>query len=235
MAGDARLFALATLDRLGEAHGHEVSREAAVDRMETWAHVSQGALYSALRKCEADGLIEQVRVEQVGKFPARTVYRLTGEGRVALDRARGAAWARTGVPPDPFDLALSVSDGADPTILRPMIQQRLEDYVRTLAGLRSELETLRPRLEPTALAVFEHVILRHETEVAWHQRLLGQVDSFAVRRPTTTPAGRDSAPAPGRISPADGQLVRSRIRTGGVTDGGMSSAPVRRRGDRSSR
>ncbi len=183
MAGNARLFVLATLDRLGEAHGHEVSREAAVDRMETWAHVSQGALYSALRKCETDGLIEAVRTEQVGKFPARTVYRLTPEGQAALHQTRGSAWARIGLSPDPFDLALSVSDGCDTAELRMVIQQRLDDYTSALTGLRGELETLRPRLEPTAVAVFEHVIIRHETEVTWHERLLEQVDNFGTRRP----------------------------------------------------
>lgn len=189
MAGNARLFVLATLERLGEAHGHEVSREAAVDRMETWAHVSQGALYSALRLCEADGLIEPVRTEQVGRFPARTVYRLTPEGHAALDRTRGAAWARIGLSPDPFDLALSVSDGCDPAELRRVIRQRLDDYTDALASLRSELEAVRPRLEPTALAVFEHVIIRHETEITWHERLLEQVDGFGTRRtPTPGPA-----------------------------------------------
>lgn len=183
MAGDARLFVLATLDRLGEAHGHEVTREAAIDRTENWAHVSQGALYSALRRCETDGLIEPVRTEQVGKFPARTVYRLTGTGRDVLARSRAEAWRRIGIPPDPFDLALSVADGHDPGELGTAIQHRLEQYLEALHHLQTEFEVLRPRLEPTAVAVFEHVMLRHETEIAWHRRLLEQVDTFAIRRP----------------------------------------------------
>ena len=183
MAGDARLFVLATLDRLGEAHGHEVTREAAIDRTENWAHVSQGALYSALRRCENDGLIEPVRTEQVGRFPARTVYRLTATGRDTLTRTRSAAWRRTGLPPDPFDLALSIADGHDPQELRTAIQHRVAQYVEALDDLRKEFEVLRPRLEPTAVAVFEHVMLRHETEIAWHRRLLEQVDTFGTPRP----------------------------------------------------
>ena len=186
MAGDARLFVLATLDRLGEAHGHEVAREAAVDRMETWAHVSQGALYSALRKCEADHLVEPVRVEQVGRFPSRTVYRLTEQGRAALQVARSAAWARTGLPPDPFDLALSVSDGGDAAVLEAAIERRLADYRAALAGLHREFDALRHRLEPTAVAVFEHVMIRHETEIAWHEQLLTQVDGFTTTRSDST-------------------------------------------------
>ena len=181
MAGDARLFVLATLDRLGEAHGHEVTREAAVDRMETWAHVSQGALYSALRTCERDGLIHPVRTEQVGRFPARTVYALTDEGRAALEQAR------TGLPADPFDLALSVCDGSDPATLRPVLERRLRHYTEALTGLQGEFRARAHRLEPTAVAVFQHVMLRHQTEITWHQQLLDQVGTFGVTRPATEP------------------------------------------------
>lgn len=182
MAGDARLFVLATLDRLGEAHGHEVTREAAQDQLERWGHVSQGALYSALRRCEATGLVTDVRVEQVGRFPARTIYRLTDAGRAALQEARTTAWRRTGLPADPFDLALSVSDGGDPAVLREVVEQRLTDYTRALAVLRSEFDALHERLEPTAVAVFEHSLMRHETEIAWHRRLLERVDGFGTAR-----------------------------------------------------
>lgn len=182
MAGDARLFVLATLDRLGEAHGHEVAREAAQDRMDTWAHVSQGSLYAALRKCANDGLVVEVRVERVGRFPARTVYRLTDAGRTALAQSRSIAWARVGLPSDPFDLALSVSDGSDPDTLRSLVQGRLEGYLAALTELRQEFSALQGRLEPTAVAVFEHVMLRHETEIAWHRRLLEQVGDFGSSR-----------------------------------------------------
>lgn len=193
MASDARLFVLATIGRLGEAHGHEVAREAAADQMESWAHVSAGALYSALRRCETDGLVEAVRTEQVGRFPARTVYRLTTEGEQALDRARAEAWARTGLSPDPFDVALSISDGCDPGVLRPVIERRLGEYESALSALRGQAAQMRGRLEPTAVAVLDHVVLRHETEVAWHRQLLARVDTFATRRdpvPTGTASAR---------------------------------------------
>ena len=173
--------------QLVEAHGHEVTREAAVDRMETWAHVSQGALYSALRTCERDGLVSPERTEQVGRFPERTVYALTDDGRTALVQARTAALARTGLPADPFDLALSVSDGRDPAILQAVIEQRVQDYTQALTGLQHEFQGLVHRVEPTAIAVFQHVMLRHQTEITWHKQLLGQVEAFSTSRPATEP------------------------------------------------
>jgi DNA-binding PadR family transcriptional regulator len=184
MAGDARLFVLATLARLGEAHGHEVTREAVTDRVEQWAHVSTGALYSALRKLEQDGLIEGVRTEQVGRYPQRTVYAVTAAGHAELERARIAAWLTTGLPSDPFDLALSVSDGSDVDGLRAAISHRLDGYVKARAALEKEVEQeIGPYLEPTAAAVIRHMLMRYDTEIAWHHELLRDVESFGAPRP----------------------------------------------------
>ena len=184
MAGDARLFVLATLARLGEAHGHEVVREAVTDRVEQWAHVSTGALYSAVRKLEHDGLIEGVRTEQAGRYPTRTVYAVTAAGRTALRDGLGAAWDAIGLPSDPFDLALSVSDGADVAALRSAIARRLEGYERARAALAEEVERrLAPYLEPTAAAVVRHMLLRYDTEITWHRTLLDEVGSFGTPRP----------------------------------------------------
>jgi DNA-binding PadR family transcriptional regulator len=183
MAGDARLFVLATLARLGEAHGHEVTREAATDRVEQWAHVSAGALYSALRKLETDGLIEGVRTEQVGRYPQRTVYAVTAAGQAELDATRTKAWHAVGLPSDPFDLALTVSDGADVDALRAAITARLAGYEKARAELAGDAEQLRPYLEPTAAAVIRHVQLRYDTEIAWHRELLRDVATFGTPRP----------------------------------------------------
>lgn len=184
MAGDARLFVLATLARLGEAHGHEVNREAVTDRVEQWAHVSTGALYSALRKLEHDGLIEGVRTEQSGRYPTRTVYAVTDAGRAALRTGLDGAWHAIGLPTDPFDLALSVSDGADVDALRAALTHRLAAYEQARDALAREVEQqLRPYLEPTALAVIRHMLMRYDTEIAWHRELLDEVDTFGTPRP----------------------------------------------------
>lgn len=50
------------------------------------------------------------------------------------------------------------------------------------AELRKEFDALHDQLEPTAIAVFQHSPMRHETEITWHQHLLDQVDSFSTPR-----------------------------------------------------
>lgn len=61
---------------------------------------------------------------------------------------------------------------------REVLQRRLAAHRDARQGLRAELERLRPRLAPTAPAVVEHVLVRHETDVRWHPRRLEQVDSL---------------------------------------------------------
>lgn len=182
MAGDARLFVLATVDRLGEAHGHEIMREADIDHVDEWAHVSTGSIYSAVRKLQVEGCITGVRSEQMGKYPARTVYQLTLTGTQALHDARAEALYAAGLPTDPFDLALSLSDGLPADVLEAALRARLEWYEQEQSQRLAALDQLSHRLEPTARAVFEHMLVRLQTEIDWHISLLKDVGSFETRR-----------------------------------------------------
>src|SRR5260370_20128732 len=84
-------------------YGHQIRRDARVDRTELWSEVKPGSLYSALHRMQAEGLIEPVRTEQQGNLPERTVYAITGEGRREL-RALRAGAAPGGTPrPGPAD------------------------------------------------------------------------------------------------------------------------------------
>ena len=73
-----RLMVLGVLAQHGPRHGHEIRRTAEITNVGEWGGVSVGALYRELRLMEAEGLVEPVRTEQVGRRPARTVYSITG-------------------------------------------------------------------------------------------------------------------------------------------------------------
>ena len=71
-------------------HGYDVRRELLSWNADEWANVAPGSIYHALRKLAEEGLLEEVATEQVGARPARTTYRIDGQGR---RRVRGAAAA----------------------------------------------------------------------------------------------------------------------------------------------
>src|SRR5579875_1806477 len=109
-----RLMALGTLASHGPLHGHQIRRLAEVSDDGRWGGVSVGALYRELRLMEGEGLIRAIRTEQVGRRPARTVYSITGEGKLELALLRERAFRSQEVGPDPLGVALTFAmHGAD--------------------------------------------------------------------------------------------------------------------------
>src|SRR6202451_2473663 len=105
-------------------YGHQIRRDARVDRAELWSEVKPGSLYAALHRLQNEGLIEPVRTEQHGNLPARTVYAITGEGRRELRALRAEALREVALRPDPVDLALAMSADLDEDALRGFFASR---------------------------------------------------------------------------------------------------------------
>jgi DNA-binding PadR family transcriptional regulator len=163
--GDAtRLFVLAELARRGQAHGHELRREAQIGRTELWTDVGIGAIYSTLRRLEADGLIQEVRS---GRMPERTIYAISTEGRRELSVLRDAMLRRVTVSADPFDLAFSYAEDLPAQDLHAVIADRitaLQAHVEHLEHQRSAAGDHRDQL------LFDHLLARLHAELRWHRK-----------------------------------------------------------------
>jgi DNA-binding PadR family transcriptional regulator len=164
-----RLFILGALAKHGPMYGHQLRRDARIDRAETWSEVRPGSLYSALHRLAAEGLIEALRTEQDGQFPARTVYGITAEGHRELRVLRAEALQEIRLQPDPVDLALTMSGDLSEDALRGYI----EDRIRVLSARASQLDHHRERIWPDQTVaddlVIEHARLRVHAEISWHQ------------------------------------------------------------------
>ena len=134
---------LGALARRGPMYGHQIRRDARMDRADLWSDVRPGSLYGALHRLAAEGLIEPVRTEQSGRWPARTVYAITAEGRRELLVLRAEALSEVALRPDPVDLALVMSGDLDPAELRGHI----EDRIRVL-GAQAAFHAHQGKLAP---------------------------------------------------------------------------------------
>lgn len=170
---------LAALARHGPMYGHQIRRDARIDRTELWSEVKPGSLYLALHKLEAEGLIEPVRTEQQGKMPARTVFAITAEGRRELRALRAEALRDVVLRPDPVDLALAVSADLDEDSLRGFIASRREALSSRMASLAREREQKWPDQTPADDLIMDHLIARIETEVRWHDTVLDRIGKLA--------------------------------------------------------
>jgi DNA-binding PadR family transcriptional regulator len=174
-----KLFVLGALARHGPMYGHQIRRDARIDRTELWSDVKPGSLYLALHTLEAEGLIEPVRTEQEGNRPARTVYAITAEGRRELRVLRAEALREVALRPDPVDLALAVSDDLDEDTLREFVSSRREVLSSRLASLAHERRQRWPDQTATDDLIMDHLIARLETEVRWHETVLDRVGKLA--------------------------------------------------------
>jgi len=162
---------LGTLARHGPRHGHEIRRLAEVTNVGEWGGVSVGALYRELRTMEGEGLVEAVRTEQVGRRPARTVYAITGEGRLELGMLREQAIKGIHWWPDPLGVALSfASAGTDREELASWLRSRRETFALIVAQLADDRERMVAKgwLDPFQATVMYRGQLHAEAEVRWH-------------------------------------------------------------------
>ncbi len=175
-----RLFVLGALAKHGPMYGHQLRRDARLDRADMWSDVRPGSLYGALHRLAAEGLIEPVRTEQAGNLPARTVYAITAEGQRELRVLRAEALAEVGLRPDPVDLALAMSADLDEDTLRGYVQDRISALTAQAARCRHYADRAWPDQTIADDLVAEHARLRIEAELAWHQLVLDRIGKLTA-------------------------------------------------------
>lgn len=166
-------------------HGHQIRREAQIDRTELWADVKPGSLYGALHRLVAEGAIEVVRTEQSGG-PARTVYAITTVGRQELAAQRDQALRETRLRPDPVDLALHYTTDLAEEELRALISDRRAALAAELATWEHERERVQQYLHGLEPMTFAHTAVRLRAEIDWHDQLLDQLPKLLAEREATT-------------------------------------------------
>jgi DNA-binding PadR family transcriptional regulator len=223
---------LGTLSQHGPRHGHEIRRIAEVTDVVEWGGVSVGALYRELRSMEAEGLVEALRTERVGRRPARTVYAITRDGGLELALLRGQAIRNTQISPDSLGVALSFAeDGADLDELASWLRSRREIFALRAAGLEADRNRLVAKgyLGPLRAAVMYRSQLHAETEVLWHDefaKILGELPPEEL-----TAGQRIPAPAPDGEDTPDGTGARPATRAARPEAEAARAEGRRRRGD----
>jgi DNA-binding PadR family transcriptional regulator len=169
-----RLMALGTLASHGPQHGHQIRRTAEVTNAGEWGGVSVGALYRELRLMAAEGLVTELRTEQVGRRPARTVYEITDQGRLELAVLRERALRDLRMAPDPVGVALTFSGtGDDPAEFASWMAARRDMIELARRAVAADRERLVAKgfISPLVAAVMRRSELAMEAELRWHEEL----------------------------------------------------------------
>ncbi len=119
-----RLFLLSCFAEMGPTHGHRLRLEAERKRISLWTDISVGAVYGAINRLVAEGLLRELGTEVEGNRPPRQVYEITSEGRTVLDKLQREALDTIWFRHDPFDLALSRVNLDDADQFRERLEKR---------------------------------------------------------------------------------------------------------------
>jgi DNA-binding PadR family transcriptional regulator len=194
-----RLVILGLLAERGPRHGHQLRRDAELAEADRWAGIAVRSLHRELRGLEAEGLIEAVRTERVGRRPERTVYCLTGEGRRELAVLRQQAVSQLDAGPDPLSVVLVFAGTDDPAELAALLarrEQALRGRAAELAVERAEGEAkgyLLPSVSPLQAASFRRGEIRVAAELAWHEECAGLLGASSRPADAGAPDTADKA------------------------------------------
>lgn len=184
-----RLICLGLLAELGARHGHQLKQDVEAFKADEWAGVKVGSLNRELRQLTADGLIEAVRTERVGRWPERTIYQITTEGRRELTALRELAVGQIQQAPDAVAAGLIFGGSQDLSPLASLLARHRRAIEAELQRLAAERERgmregyLQPSVSPLQAAAFRRSELRMEAELAWHR----ECDQMLGEQPTGNP------------------------------------------------
>lgn len=167
-----RLFILGALDIEGEMHGHQLRQLAEKEHIDMWTDISVGALYGALKRLAAEGLIEETRTEREGAYPERQVWGITEAGHEALHALRHNGLRDVVIKPDPFDLAMARFDLAEAESLLPLLEGRLARLRAMHMEAVNHTKGIQQYLSVAEIHVMKHKAARLEAEIAWHEELV---------------------------------------------------------------
>ena len=170
-----RLYILGAFAERGEMHGHGLRLLAEQEHIDEWTDFTVGAVYGALKRMSADGVIEVVRVEREGNYPERQVYRITESGRVALAALRQEYLSHIDLRPDSFDLALGTLDPRQLDDLAEIIAARLAELRQRVSYETEHIAQITKYLWLSEQWAVRHQLAKLQGEIAWHEELLAAV------------------------------------------------------------
>jgi DNA-binding PadR family transcriptional regulator len=179
-----RVFLLGSLAERGPMHGHQLRLLAEKEHIHMWTDFHGGAIYGALKRLLAEGLIEPVRTEREGSRPERQVVGITAEGRRTLDELRLETLTAFDLRPDPFDLAMARLGPEVLDDLPEILAARRASIQAELDRQKARLEIITPHLTLAERHVMGHHGYRLAAELDWLDSVLADLPAIVTDEST---------------------------------------------------
>jgi DNA-binding PadR family transcriptional regulator len=142
-------------------HGYRLKAILTDSGFAPWFALEDASIYAMLRSLVKQGLARVIGEEQTKGRPARTLYKITPEGRRALKEGLIDAFAIVHPRPEPIHAALAATDEFEPAELRSAYAARLLRVSERIAKVREQALAA-----PTQSLVRREIALL-EAETSW--------------------------------------------------------------------
>ncbi|ACQ81927.1 transcriptional regulator, PadR-like family [Beutenbergia cavernae DSM 12333] len=162
-------------------HPYEILGTLRARRSDQLVRLSPGAVYHAVERLEADGLVASQGTDRAGNRPERTTYALTQTGRDALaDRVRELIGDRS---PEYLRLPVGLSLAHDLPLADAVahLRNRRDDLAAEVEAIRAKLDMLLTRGLPRRFLLdVEHRAHMLGAERDWLDDVLGDLTTGAL-------------------------------------------------------
>ena len=151
----------------------------------SWAHLNPGSVYNGLRSLAREGFVEEVGTEAEGGRPARTTYRLTGDGNGEfMLLLRAALWnVSAHRPPGDLMAAWSFAWALKREEVIAALEHRVEQITASARANEFAIEGIQHG-HKTPDTVAEHFRLtqaRLDGEASWARSLIERLRAGGLR------------------------------------------------------
>jgi len=157
-----------------------------------WHHtfkVRDGSLYYAVDQLREEGLIEVAETIPVqgDNRPDKSIYRITEQGRTALQGLLYSQMGEEFYPTHPMFMALPFARHADNALMEQIIEKQLEVCLERIKHIQFVLELKGEWLPRGSVRMIQGILKISETERNWLQEILldaksGELTSFGEVR-----------------------------------------------------
>ncbi len=167
-------WALAILSLLFERdmHPYELRRLVRERGKDDMVDLRPGSLYRTIERLERAGLVEPVETTREGRFPERTVYRITEHGREELEEWMRVLLSTPMKDYPQFLQAVSVLPILEADDARLQLEGRLLRLEREIVSIETTMRRLEPVLPRLFQIESEYAIAMRRAELAWVRALV---------------------------------------------------------------
>lgn len=167
-------WALAIMSLLFERdmHPYEIRRKVRHRGKDEFVDLRPGSLYRTIERLERAGLVEPVETSREGRFPERTVYRLTARGREELQDWMRELLSKPVNEYPPVVQALSVLPLLEADDARVQLEARMLRLESEIAGMETAMRRLHGVLPRVFQIEGEYALTLRRAELDWVRALV---------------------------------------------------------------